>query len=150
VFETPVRIILVALQPATLFERKDGAADLGLVHGGMRTDRFRCHAARTAERGKRAPFRPGQSVFRLVMGGEAQADEFGGAVEPVGEELFEFETIGRHDIDRALMVTKIMVTFATISSSWEETSHAGQDRSERHAVYRGECRNARLYAGLRQ
>ncbi|MCY1244932.1 hypothetical protein D9M72_580330 [compost metagenome] len=96
-FEAAIAFVFIARQPAPLFECCDRTAHLGLVHGGMRAH-FRCRHWTTgaAEGCQRSPFRASELVARLVLCGKAQGDEFGRAVQPVGQEGIELEAVGGH------------------------------------------------------
>ena len=56
-----VAIVATPLQPAPGLQRRDGAADLGLVHAGMPADRRGRRLAELTQGGQHAPFRDGQA-----------------------------------------------------------------------------------------
>ena len=74
-----------------LFQERDRARDLGLVHVAVRADRFAGHHAVLAERHQHAPFRHADAVAVGIDARQRLRDEARHHVEPVRQELFELE-----------------------------------------------------------
>ena len=80
--------------PVAVFQRPDGAAHLGLVHGGMRPDLGGGDPLELSDRGQCPPFGPGQPVPLAVERGKLTADDLGRAGKPVGKKSFERQRVG--------------------------------------------------------
>jgi len=90
-FVAPVGFHLLARQIALLLQRRDGTADLGLVHFRARANGIGGHRAIAAQMEKHPPLGAQHAVAPPVMVLECQARFLGGLIEKVGQEGTDVE-----------------------------------------------------------